>query len=144
MTKMLFCKGALLLSFHWGLYCTLLPINVFKGRQAQSLDKGCGLDLITTSLVVLHLIQSLTPVTPVGVKSYHMTAVLSYTLLHLLVIGINNHICFRTTEIQTQHALDQNTQMRVLGCTASFKVLFHVQLTKAFLCIFPIILLLIQ
>lgn len=33
------------------LYCTLLAVNVFKGRQVESLDMGCSFDLIITSLV---------------------------------------------------------------------------------------------
>lgn len=79
-----------------------------------------------------------------GLECYHMRAALSYTLLHLLMIDVNNHICFRTIEVQTQHALDQTTQIRVLHGTVRFKMLFQVQSTKVFLYESPTILLFIQ
>lgn len=58
-----------------------------------------------------------------AVKCYHVKAVLSYTLFYLLVIGVKDWFCFRTMEVHTQHALDQNMQMKVLWYTARFKVL---------------------
>lgn len=115
---------------------------MFSRVDKLKVCKSCGLDLIRTSLAFPCPVSC--TVTPMDLKCYHMTAVLSYTFLHLLVIDVNNHICFRTIEVQAQHALDQTTQMRVLHCTVRFEVLFQVQSTKVFLYESPTILLLIQ